>query len=161
MDKKNNKGQLLLLVQRELWFFCTALHLTALDHCMKFLWIPTIYFQVMHWTIKSNKGQKTIKWVKKELWFLCTALSLNILDHCMKLYWIPTGSFKVMLWTKKSNGKVTKGNNSIITLNRVMVLVHCTSSYCAWPLYEVVLNSNQYFTSYTPDKEKYQRAINL
>jgi hypothetical protein len=30
--------------------------------------------------------------------------------------------------------KVTKGNNSIITLDRVMVLVHCTFSSWAWPM---------------------------
>jgi hypothetical protein len=23
-----------------------------------------------------------------------------------------------------------------------MIIVHCTSSHCAWPLYKVVLNSN-------------------
>jgi hypothetical protein len=28
-------------------------------------------------------------------------------------------------------GKETKGNNSINTEDRVIVLVHCTSSYCA------------------------------
>jgi hypothetical protein len=39
--------------------------------------------------------------------------------------------------------------------------VHCTSTYYAWPLYEVVLNSNQYVLSYAPDKEKYLRAITL
>ena len=51
-------------------------------------------------------------------------------------------------------GKETKGNNSVITIDRVMVLVHCTSSYCGWQLYEIVLNSNQFFSSYAMDKEK-------
>jgi hypothetical protein len=37
--------------------------------------------------------------------------------------------------------------------------VHCTSYYCAWPLYEVVLN--QYVLSYASDKEKYHRAVIL
>jgi hypothetical protein len=58
---------------------------------------------------------------------------------------------------EKNNGKVTKGNYSVSTLDRVMVLVHCTSSYCAWPYYEVVLNSNLYFSSYAPDMEKQQK----
>ena len=31
---------------------------------------------------------------------------------------------------KRVQGKETKGNNSVITIDRVMVLVHCTSSYC-------------------------------
>jgi hypothetical protein len=66
-----------------------------------------------------------------------------------------------MLRTRKSNEKVTKGNNSIITLDRVMVFVPCTSSFCAQPLYEAVFNSNQYFSSYAPDKEMYQKAITL
>jgi hypothetical protein len=72
-----------------------------------------------------------------ELWLLCTALPLNILDHCMKLYWIPTVSVQVMLRKKESNGKVIKGNNSVISQDGVMVLVHCTSPYCGWPLYEL------------------------
>ena len=50
--------------------------------------------------------------------------------------------------------KNTKGNNSVITLDRVTVLVHCTPTYCGWPLYEIVLKSNLYFSSYAPDKEK-------
>jgi hypothetical protein len=38
-----------------------------------------------------------------------------------------------MLWTRKknNNGKVTKGNDSIISLDRVMVLVHCNFFYSA------------------------------
>jgi hypothetical protein len=79
--------------------------------------------------------------------------------HCMKLYWIPKSGVQVMLWTRKNNGKVTKGNNYVITLDRVMLFVHCTYSYCAWLLYEIVFNSNQYFSSYARNKEKYQRAI--
>jgi hypothetical protein len=58
-------------------------------------------------------------------------------------------------------GNVTKGNNSINTEDGVIVLVRCTSSYFDWPLYEVVLNSNQYLLSCAPDKEKYQRAVTL
>jgi hypothetical protein len=80
----------------------------------------------------------TLYFVKMELWLLCTALPFNVLDNCMKLYWIPNSSFQVMLWTRKSN----KGNNSVISQDGVLVLVHCTSSQCAWPLYEVILNSN-------------------
>ena len=45
--------------------------------------------------------------------------------------------------TEGRQGKVTKGNYSVISQDRVMVLVHCTSSHCVWQLYEVVLNSNQ------------------
>jgi hypothetical protein len=49
----------------------------------------------------------------------------------MKMYWIPTSGVKVMLTgQEKINGKATKGNNSVITLDKVMVLVHCTFSYC-------------------------------
>jgi hypothetical protein len=62
-----------------------------------------------------------------ELWFLCTALPLNVLYHCMELYWLPTSGFQVILRIRKSNGEKTKDNNSVITLDRVMVLVHCIS----------------------------------
>jgi hypothetical protein len=41
-----------------------------------------------------------------------------------------------MLWTRKKQW-ITMGNNSLNTQDRVIVLVHCTSSYCAWPLYEM------------------------
>jgi hypothetical protein len=34
-----------------------------------------------------------------------------------------------------------------------MVLVHCTSSQCAWPLYVVILNSKHWSSSYAPDKK--------
>jgi hypothetical protein len=40
-----------------------------------------------------------------------------------------------------SQGKGTKGNTSTNTEDGVMV-INCTSSHCAWSLYEVVLNSN-------------------
>ena len=44
--------------------------------------------------------------------------------------------------------KVRKGNNSVISLNRDMVLVHCTLSHCSLPLKEVLLNSIRQFSSY-------------
>jgi hypothetical protein len=46
-------------------------------------------------------------------------------------------------------------------LRIVMVFVHCTSSYCAWPLYEVAFNSNHLFSSNSFDKKKSWRAITL
>ena len=33
---------------------------------------------------------------------------------------------------------VTKGNDYVVSLNRVMVLVHWISSHCALPVYEVL-----------------------
>jgi hypothetical protein len=53
---------------------------------------------------------------------------LNILDHCTNLYEFQPVHFMLCSSTRKSN----KGH-SIITLERVMVLLHCTSTYCAWP----------------------------
>jgi hypothetical protein len=35
-----------------------------------------------------------------------------------------------MVRTKENNLKVSKGNNSAITLDRVMVLMHCSYPYC-------------------------------
>jgi hypothetical protein len=120
-----------------LWFLCTALYLTALDHCMKFHWIPTINLQVMHWTIKSNKGQKLLDKSRKNYDF-CTQCFLSVY---LTIVWnsieFQLVIFKLCSGQEKSNGKATKGNNSIISLDRVIVLVHCTSSYCAWSLYQV------------------------
>jgi hypothetical protein len=48
-------------------------------------------------------------------------------------------------------GKGTMGKTN--TDDRVMVIIHCTSSHCALPLYEVVLNSNNQFSSYALDKK--------
>jgi hypothetical protein len=56
------------------------------------------------------------------------------------------------LISPERQGKGTKGNNSINTEDGIIVIVHCTSSHCAWPLYEVVLNSNYWFSSYALDK---------
>jgi hypothetical protein len=54
-----------------------------------------------------------------------------------------------MQWTKK----VTKGNNYVISPNRVMVLVDCNLSHRALPLYEVVENFNHYLSSNAVDKK--------
>jgi hypothetical protein len=126
-------------MKMELWFLCTAIHLPALDHCMKFHRIPTNNFQDMHWTIKSNKGQQLLN-VSRKIYYFCALrflwIYLTIEWNCIEFQLVV---FKLCSGQEKSNGKVTKGNNSIITVDRVMVLVHCTSSYYAWPLYEVVV----------------------
>jgi hypothetical protein len=61
---------------------------------------------------------------------------------CLTIVWSCFEFQPVVFKLCFGKGKVTKGNNSVITLDRVMVLVFCTSSDGAWPLYEVVLNSN-------------------
>jgi fumarate reductase subunit C len=84
----------------------------------------------MHWTIKSNKGKKLLNESRKSYGFYALRfLSIYLtIENCIEFQLVV---FKLCSGQEKGNGKVTKGNNSIITLDRVMVLVHCTSSYCA------------------------------
>ena len=67
-----------------------------------------------------------------------TSLPPIELCHCMKFYKILFHPVVFMLCSKQE--KVSKGNNSLISFIRVMVLVYCTSSHCALPLYEVLSN---------------------
>jgi hypothetical protein len=64
---------------------------------------------------------------------IVVVLVFNVVDHWWSL---------IELVCNKSRKTRTKGNNSKYTEDGVMVIVHCTSSHCAWRLYEVVLNSN-------------------
>ena len=50
--------------------------------------------------------------------------------------------------------KLTKGNNSFQRANRVMVLVHCTSSHQGLSTYEVSSTQLHQYWSYAPDKIK-------
>jgi hypothetical protein len=73
------------------------------------------------------------------------------------LYIFSTDVYIIQLVVFKScsgQGKVPKGSNSVISQDGVMVLMHCTSWQCAWPLYEVIMNSNNKSSSYGPDKRK-------
>ena len=48
--------------------------------------------------------------------------------------------------------KIRKGNNSVISCDRVMVLAFCTSSDGQRSMYQVSFNSLLYFQRYAPDK---------
>ena len=53
---------------------------------------------------------------------------------------------------KLTIAKIRKGNNSVITSDRVMVLALCTFSDGHLSMYQVSLNSLLYFQIYAPDK---------
>ena len=57
-----------------------------------------------------------------------------------------------MLQTSLLLQKIRKGNNSIITCDRVMVLALCTSSVGHLSMYQVSFNYLPYFQRYAPDK---------
>ena len=48
--------------------------------------------------------------------------------------------------------KIRKGNNSVITCDRITVLALCSSSDCRLLMYQVSFNSLLYFQRYAPDK---------
>jgi hypothetical protein len=130
------------VITLESYGFC-VLHFPLL--CLTIIWIcfefQPVVFKLYAGQWKVTKGNNFVISQRVKVLVHCT--SSQCAWPFMKLYWMPTISLKVMVRTKENNGKVLKGNNSEITLERVMVLVHCTSPYCAWPLYEVVLNSKQ------------------
>ena len=69
-----------------------------------------------------------------ELWFLYTVLLHNVFHQCLKFQIDSFYSSKVMVGTKIYTKKLTKGNKSKSTKDKtggVMVLIHCTSPYCA------------------------------
>jgi hypothetical protein len=87
--------------------------LTTVWSCIEF---QPVVFKLCSGQGKVTKGNNSV--ISQDgVVVLVHCTFLNILDHCMKLYWIPTVSLQVMLWTKENNGKVTKGNNSVITLD--------------------------------------------
>jgi hypothetical protein len=99
-----------------------------------------------------------------ELLFLSTTLPLNVLDNCMKLYWIPKCGFQVNC--TRHLGKVTKGNNAVISKDGVMVLVLCTAlplnvlDHCM-KLYWIPTISLQVMLRTKKAMEKQQRVITL
>jgi hypothetical protein len=142
------KGSNSITTSGQSYGYC-ALHFLLL--CLTIVWscfeFQPVLFKLCCGHGIVSKGNNSVICQNYVIVFV-TALPLNVLEDCMKLYWIPTitlqvMTLQVMVRTKESNGKETKGNNSVITSDIVMVLEHCTFSYCAWPLYKVVLNFNQ------------------
>jgi hypothetical protein len=97
-----------------MWFLYVAFSFTVVDHWWSFI------------ELLCNMSRKT--YASWALYFL--SLCLTIVWSSIEFY---TLVFK--LWT--GQGKVTKGNNSTNTEDGVEVIVHCTSSNCAWLLYKL------------------------
>ena len=53
---------------------------------------------------------------------------------------------------KRFIARIKKGSNSLITVDRVMVLTLCNSPHGPLLVYQVLLNSLIYFQRYAPDK---------
>jgi hypothetical protein len=53
----------LQILKMEIWLLFTACPLTALDHCMKFYWIPTTSFQVKLRTKQEPVEQGEAPWL--------------------------------------------------------------------------------------------------
>ena len=97
--------------------------------------------QLTEWTrnsIANDKRELTPKLSKAELWFLCMTHRLIVLYNCVRLH---LNNFNGCQLTERTQNCIAndqfKGNNSKNIQNRVMVLMHDTSSYCALQLYEV------------------------
>ena len=86
------------------------------------------------------------------LWFLHSALFVIAFYHCINFHFIIFNTFRDMLRTNLQLQTNRKGNNSLITCNRVMALALCTFSDGRLSIYQVSFNSLPYFQRYAPDK---------
>ena len=77
--------------------------------------------------------------ITPKIWFLCMTHCLIVLYNCMKFQ---PNSFNSVQLTEQTQNCIYlcyKGNNLKNIHERVMVLVHDTSSQCALQMYEVSL----------------------
>ena len=85
-----------------------------------------------------------------------TVLALcTISDGHLSMYQVSFDSllyFQRYALDKFNIAKIKKGNNSINTDDRVMVLTFCTSSHRPLSLYQVSFIYLQYFERYAPEK---------
>ena len=70
----------------------------------------------------------------------------------IKFHLFNFNSLRDMLQTSLLLQKIKKGNNSVITCDRVMVLALCTSSDGTLSMYQVSFNSLENFRRYALDK---------
>ena len=73
------------------------------------------------------------------------------LYQCIKFHLFIFNTFRGMLWTSLLLEKIGKGNNSIITCDRVTVLAFCTFSDGPLSMYQVSFHSFLYFQGYALD----------
>jgi hypothetical protein len=81
-------------------------------------------------------------------------ISANKMHLSPNLFYFQTDILYKFILCKKQHFRHVKGNVYLISQDGVMVLVQCTSSQCAWPLYEVILYFNHKSSSNGPDNRK-------
>ena len=100
---------------------------------------------------KISKGTNSINTYNRVMVF-AFCISLIALYHCIKFHLFIFNTFRDMLRTSLLMQKIRKGNNSVITCDRITVFVLCTSSDGSMLMYKVSFHSLLYFQRYTPDK---------
>ena len=133
----------------------STLPLMAIYQCIKFHLSPFYTFRDM------LRTSFFIEKIKKGSNSLNTGDSVMVLALCNFLHG-PQSVYQVSFiylqysqryaLDKLTIAKIRKGNNSVITCDRVMVLALCTFSDGHLSMYQVSLNSLLYFQIYAPDK---------
>ena len=119
----------------DLWFLCITYRLIVLYNCMQFHFNSFNGCQVTERTrnsIANDQREIIPKISKAELWFLCMKHCLIVRYKCMKFQPNSFNSFQLTEWTRNCIYLCYKGDNLKNIYARVMVLMHDTSSQCAY-----------------------------
>jgi len=75
--------------------------------------------------------------------------------HLSKNQFNPVCTFQDMALTGSNYEKIyLRGDNSVNIQGRIMVLIHCPSSYCYLSINQVSFQSRLYFPRYGPDRQQ-------
>ena len=137
-NSKNIQSRVMVLVHDTSSYYL----LIMLYNCMNFHFNSFNGCQVTERTLNSianDQREITPKIFKAELWFLCMTHRFIVRYKCMKFQ---PNSFNSVQLTERTRNCIYlcyKGDNLKNIYARVMVLVHDTSSQCAFQMYEVSL----------------------
>ena len=126
----------------ELWFLYMSHRLIVLYNCIKFNFNSFNGCQVTERTLNSianDQREITPRISTAKLWFLCMTHCLIVRYKCMKFQ---PNSFNSVQLTERTRNCIYlryKGDNLKNIYARDEVLVHDTSSQCAFQMYEVSL----------------------
>ena len=114
--------------------YCPYSHLSVYQ--VSFIYLQYFYrYAPEKLTIaKIRKGNNSVITCDRVM-VLAVCISLMAIYQCIKFHLIPFYTFGDMLQTSLQLQKIRKGNNSVITCDRVMVLALCTSSDCHLSMY--------------------------
>ena len=132
-----------------------GLPLMTIYQCIKFHLIPFYTFRDMlrkSFLLQKLRRAVTPLILVTELWFLHSAICFMALYQCIKFRLCIFNTFRDMLQTGLLLQKIRKGNNSVITCDRVTILAVCIFSDGCLSMYQVSFNSLLYFQRYGPDK---------